>query len=38
LKISIIVPAYNEERLLGESLAHIKSAAQALTGAAGTLT
>jgi glycosyltransferase involved in cell wall biosynthesis len=29
LKISIIVPAYNEERLLGESLAHIKSAAQA---------
>jgi len=29
LKISIIVPAFNEERLLGESLAHIKSAAQA---------
>jgi glycosyltransferase involved in cell wall biosynthesis len=28
LKISIIVPAFNEERLLGESLAHIKSAAQ----------
>ena len=29
LKISIIVPAFNEERLLGESLAHIKSAANA---------
>ncbi len=29
MKISIIVPAFNEERLLGESLAHIKSAAQA---------
>jgi glycosyltransferase involved in cell wall biosynthesis len=27
LKISIIVPAFNEERLLGESLAQIKSAA-----------
>jgi glycosyltransferase involved in cell wall biosynthesis len=26
LKISIIVPAFNEERLLGESLAHIKTA------------
>jgi glycosyltransferase involved in cell wall biosynthesis len=29
LKISIIVPAFNEERLLGESLAQIKSAARA---------
>jgi len=29
LKISIIVPAFNEERLLGESLAQIKSAADA---------
>jgi glycosyltransferase involved in cell wall biosynthesis len=29
VKISIVVPAFNEERLLGESLAHIKSAAQA---------
>jgi glycosyltransferase involved in cell wall biosynthesis len=29
LKISIIVPAFNEERLLGESLAQIKSAANA---------
>jgi glycosyltransferase involved in cell wall biosynthesis len=29
LKISIIVPAFNEERLLGESLAQIKSAAHA---------
>jgi len=27
VKISIVVPAYNEERLLGESLAQIKSAA-----------
>jgi len=31
VKISIIVPAFNEERLLGESLAHIKSAADAFT-------
>ena len=29
VKISVVVPAFNEERLLGESLAHIKSAAQA---------
>ena len=29
VKISIIVPAFNEERLLGESLAQIKSAASA---------
>jgi glycosyltransferase involved in cell wall biosynthesis len=29
LKISIIVPAFNEERLIGESLAHIQSAARA---------
>ncbi len=27
MKISIVVPAFNEERLLGASLAHIKSAA-----------
>jgi len=27
VKISIVVPAFNEERLLGESLAHIKTAA-----------
>jgi glycosyltransferase involved in cell wall biosynthesis len=31
LKISIIVPAFNEERLLGESLANINSAAQVFT-------
>ena len=30
-KISIIIPAFNEERLLGESLAQIKSAADAFT-------
>jgi glycosyltransferase involved in cell wall biosynthesis len=30
VKISIVVPAFNEERLLGGSLAQIKSAAQAL--------
>ena len=29
VKISVIVPAFNEERLLGESLAQIKSAARA---------
>jgi glycosyltransferase involved in cell wall biosynthesis len=29
VKISVVVPAFNEERLLGESLAQIKSAAQA---------
>ena len=29
VKISIVVPAFNEERLLGESLAQIKSAARA---------
>ena len=29
VKISIVVPAFNEERLLGESLAQIKSAAHA---------
>jgi glycosyltransferase involved in cell wall biosynthesis len=29
MKISIVVPAFNEERLLDESLAHIKSAADA---------
>ena len=27
VKISIVVPAFNEERLLGKSLAQIKSAA-----------
>jgi glycosyltransferase involved in cell wall biosynthesis len=31
LKISIVIPAFNEERLLGESLAQIKSAAGAFT-------
>jgi glycosyltransferase involved in cell wall biosynthesis len=31
VKISIVVPAYNEERLLGASLAQIKSAAGAFT-------
>ena len=31
MKISIIVPAFNEERLLGESLANINSAAQVFT-------
>ncbi len=29
MKISVVVPAFNEERLLGESLAQIKSAANA---------
>jgi glycosyltransferase involved in cell wall biosynthesis len=29
MKISVVVPAFNEERLLGESLAQIKSAAKA---------
>ena len=29
MKISVVVPAFNEERLLGESLARIKSAANA---------
>jgi len=31
VKISIVVPAFNEERLLGESLAQIKNAARAFT-------
>jgi len=31
LKISIVIPAFNEERLLGESLARIKSAAAVFT-------
>ena len=31
MKISIVVPAFNEERLLGASLAQIKSAAAAFT-------
>jgi glycosyltransferase involved in cell wall biosynthesis len=31
VKISIVIPAFNEERLLGESLVHIKSAAAAFT-------
>ena len=31
MKISIIVPAFKEERLLGESLANINSAAQVFT-------
>ena len=31
MKISIVIPAFNEERLLGESLAQIKSAASAFT-------
>ena len=31
MKISIVIPAFNEERLLGESLAQIKSAAGAFT-------
>lgn len=31
VKISIVVPAFNEERLLGESLAQMKSAAGAFT-------
>jgi len=31
VKISMIVPAFNEERLLGESLAQIKSAARVFT-------
>ncbi|HUA67508.1 MAG TPA: glycosyltransferase [Candidatus Saccharimonadales bacterium] len=31
MKISIVIPAYNEERLLGESLAQIKSAADVFT-------
>ena len=37
VKISIVVPAFNEERLLGESLAQIKSAARHSRSAAGTL-
>ena len=32
VKISIIIPAFNEERLLGASLAQIQAAAGALTG------
>jgi glycosyltransferase involved in cell wall biosynthesis len=32
MKISVVIPAFNEERLLGESLAKIKSAAGAFTG------
>jgi cellulose synthase/poly-beta-1,6-N-acetylglucosamine synthase-like glycosyltransferase len=31
VKISIIVPAFNEERLLGQSLAHITAAAASFT-------
>jgi glycosyltransferase involved in cell wall biosynthesis len=31
VKISIVIPAFNEERLLGESLAQIKSAANAFS-------
>jgi len=31
VKISVVVPAFNEERLLGESLAQIKSAANVFT-------
>jgi glycosyltransferase involved in cell wall biosynthesis len=31
LKISIVIPAFNEERLLGESIVQIKSAASAFT-------
>jgi glycosyltransferase involved in cell wall biosynthesis len=31
VKISIVIPAFNEERLLGQSLAQIKSAATAFT-------
>ena len=31
MKISIVVPAFNEERLLGDSLAQIKGAAKAFT-------
>jgi glycosyltransferase involved in cell wall biosynthesis len=34
VKISIIVPAFNEEKFLGETLAQIKSAAGALAGTA----
>lgn len=32
MKISLVVPAFNEERLLGETLAQIKSAAKAFVG------
>ena len=32
VKISIVVPAFNEERLLGESLAQIRSAAGTFGG------
>lgn len=32
MKISVIIPAFNEERLLGESLRHIRSAMAAFTG------
>jgi glycosyltransferase involved in cell wall biosynthesis len=31
VKVSVIVPAYNEERLLGETLLHIKRAMEVLT-------
>jgi glycosyltransferase involved in cell wall biosynthesis len=31
LKISIVIPAFNEERLLAESLRHVKAAASAFT-------
>ncbi|HEU0038015.1 MAG TPA: glycosyltransferase, partial [Verrucomicrobiae bacterium] len=31
MKISILIPAFNEERLLGETLAHINSARAAFT-------
>jgi glycosyltransferase involved in cell wall biosynthesis len=33
MKISIIVPAFNEEQFLEETLAHIKAAASALANA-----
>ena len=32
MKISVIIPAFNEERLLGATLAHVKSAMAAFTG------
>jgi len=37
VKISVVVPAFNEERLLGESLAQIKSAAHAFAQRGWTL-
>jgi glycosyltransferase involved in cell wall biosynthesis len=32
MKVSVVIPAFNEERLLGESLRHIRSAMAALSG------